>query len=79
MILLVMVFTLARIGTERKIKAYQVFFAFSFIAYFSPAFGQDVFWMCGSYNYLWATTFLLFLIYPLRLRIYKNTETLNFT
>ena len=74
MILLVMVFTLARIGTERKIKAYQVFFAFSFIAYFSPAFGQDVFWMCGSYNYLWATTFLLFLIYPLRLRIYKKQK-----
>jgi len=50
------------------IKSWQVLLSFVFIAYFSPAFGQDVFWICGAYNYLWATTYLLILIYPLRLR-----------
>lgn len=42
---------------------------------FSPVFGQTNLWMCGSFNYLWATFFCTLALLPFLL--FSNGEALN--
>ena len=43
------------------VKAFHILLVFAFLLLFTPAFGQDCFWLIGSFNYLAPTLFLLVL------------------
>ncbi|MDD5868653.1 MAG: DUF6056 family protein, partial [Succinatimonas sp.] len=44
-----------------QVKPLHILLVFAFLLLFTPEFGQDIFWITGSFNYLVPTTFLLFL------------------
>jgi hypothetical protein len=44
--------------------------------FFTPAWGEDFLWLCGSCNYLWTTVLLLFFLVPFRKKIALDTYRL---
>lgn len=64
-----MIYLMYKLTIKTKDNPYLIL-VIHFLIYFSlPVFGQNCLWLIGSSNYLWTTTFILYI-----LNIYKNNE-----
>lgn len=59
-----------------KINVLALIAIFALVWYFVPAFGQTMFWLDGSCNYLWGCTFSLYYLYPF-IKILRNEKVLE--
>ena len=57
------------VGKERKYNPVLYIFINMLIWFGLPVFGQNILWLIGSCNYLWATTIVLLFLLPYRLSL----------
>lgn len=68
--LTVLIYLYANYNKKTKVSLYLFIVSCCFI--FIPVFGQTVFWVTGSCNYLWGTTIILTFLLPYRIYITKK-------